>query len=529
MLELESVKIDNILSLLNLKFDPEELKRINSKEPLILVCNRPLGYMEEFIIYKLFNEVRKDLVFFNNTQITQITQINELSAPSFIEDNPYEIDKVFQENKVLCTFPVGTISRYKSKRKGFVDSEWNKKTIKKLNALACNILPIYIYIENNDIYKLLHLIDNELLNFNTILDLIQKSDVTFSIRIGKEIKYKSWNFKNYNQFGRFIRAKLYSLSSKLAVDIFYQNNHKVADIINEVDNHIIQQELASINDTNCIGQQGSFKIYICKAKKIPNTITEIGRLREITFRNIGEGSNNAVDLDEYDINYLHLFVYDTAVNRIVGAYRLGDGNYLMKTSGRKGFYINSLFKIKKELSFLLDDSLELGRSFIVKDYQNQRLPLYLLWKGIAYFINTHPRIKYIIGPVSISNSYSKLSKTLIVEYVIKYHWDKFLAQFVSPRNPFLTNHQELDYEILIESTNNSIKSLEEIIEDIDPNHTKIPVLLKKYFAQNARIICFNNDPKFNDSLDGFMLLDIRDMQKETLETFENIKQVDFYN
>ena len=526
MIEIESLKLENILSLLNVKFDNEELKRINTKEPLIIFCNRPLGYIEELIIYKLINEVRQDIVFFNNAQFDQFDEFN---SQHIIDDNPYEIDKVIQEKKVLCTFPVGNISKYKSKRKGFVDSEWNKKTVKKLHALECNILPIYISIENNDIYKMIHVLANELLNFNTIVDLIQKSDVLFSIRIGKVIKFKSWNFKNYNQFGRFIRAKLYSLSSKLAVDLFYQINNSVADIINEVDCNIIEQELASINDTNCIGQQGSFKVYICKAKKIPNTIKEIGRLREITFRYIGEGTNNSVDLDEYDINYLHLFVYDTAVKKIVGAYRLGDGNYLMKTSGRKGFYINSLFKIKKEFAFLLEDCLELGRSFIVKDYQNQRLPLYLLWKGIAYFINNHPRIKYIIGPVSISNSYSKLSKTLIVEYVIKYHWDKFLAQFVSPRNPFLTNPTEIDYEILIESTNNSIKSLEEIIEDIDPNHTKIPVLLKKYFAQNARIICFNNDPKFNDSLDGFMLLDIRDMQKETLETFENSKPLDLYN
>ena len=150
---------------------------------------------------------------------------------------------------------------------------------------------------------------------------------------------------------------------------------------------------------------------MCPHPTIPNIIREIGRLREVTFREIGEGTNKSIDLDEYDIYYHHLFIWDTEAKLIVGAYRIGLGDEIFYSMGKKGFYVAELFKIKEQFTPVLKKSLELGRSFIRKEYQQKPLPLFLLWKGILKYLIDNPRYRYLIGPVSISNTFSKFSKS----------------------------------------------------------------------------------------------------------------------
>jgi putative hemolysin len=172
-------------------------------------------------------------------------------------------------------------------------------------------------------------------------------------------------------------------------------------------------------------------------------------LREITFREVGEGTNKATDLDEYDIYYHHLFIWDTEAKMIVGAYRIGLGDEIFYGVGKKGFYINELFKLKEQFTPVLKKSLELGRSWIRKEYQTKPLPLFLLWKGILKFVIDNPRYRYLIGPVSISNSFSQFSKSLIVDYINRNHFDHEMAQYVKPRKKFKVNLENIDTDLLI--------------------------------------------------------------------------------
>jgi putative hemolysin len=190
----------------------------------------------------------------------------------------------------------------------------------------------------------------------------------------------------------------------------------------------------------------------------------------------------------------------------------------MKTLGKKGFYLSTLFKMKSDFNKTLVESIELGRSFVSLSYQNQRLPLYLLWCGIINYLENHPNVRNMIGPVSISNSYSHTSRDLIVSYIKKYHWNGKLSKFIRPKFPFVPSQKNLDTKVLISCTNNRIKLLDSIIEDIDPKHTRVPILLKKYFAQNAKIIGFNIDPNFNEALDGFILTKVHDLPNFNLYT-----------
>ncbi len=250
---------------------------------------------------------------------------------------------------------------------------------------------------------------------------------------------------------------------------------------------------------------------------MPIIMREIGRLREYTFRKIGEGTMNSTDLDEYDLYYEHLFIWDTQNKKIVGAYRLGLGNDIIEQYGKKGFYIHSLFKIRNEIIPMLRKSIELGRSFVVPEYQRHPYSLFLLWKGIVSYMNMHPEYRYFIGPVSISNEFSDLSKSLIVACIQSYYYNHELAHFFKPRKKFVIPKEILDdVQDLIK--HGDIQNLDKQIKLIE-NKMAMPILLKKYLALNAQIISFNIDPMFNNCLDGLIILDIQSIPKDTISNF----------
>ena len=169
---------------------------------------------------------------------------------------------------------------------------------------------------------------------------------------------------------------------------------------------------------------------------------------------------------------------------------------------------------------MLGQSLELGRSFIVQDYQRHRLSLFLLWKGILFYLLSNPHFRYIIGPVSISNQYQEVSKDLIIQFITRHHFDHAMSEHVEPRNAFRPKVKHIDTDALLHSTQADIKKMDRIISDIEPSSFTMPVLLKKYLQQNAKIIAFNCDPKFNHALDGLMYLDMMNLPADTIETLQ---------
>lgn len=262
--------------------------------------------------------------------------------------------------------------------------------------------------------------------------------------------------------------------------------------------------------------QGEFDLYLAPSDRMPHMLREIGRLREITFRAEGEGTNKRIDLDEYDLYYDHLFLWDRVKEELAGAYRIGDGARIMAQYGKRGFYTHTLFKMGKAMGRVLSRSFELGRSFVVPEYQRHRLPLFLLWRGLLIHLLNHPDHTFLIGPVSISSRYSRFSRGLIMEFVRQHHYDHELARHVKPRNRFEVKPEPADREALLESAED-LRKLDKIIADIEPVEQSVPILLKKYLMLNARIIGFNSDPRFNDTLDGLILLDMTKVPPRTIE------------
>lgn len=284
-------------------------------------------------------------------------------------------------------------------------------------------------------------------------------------------------------------------------------------IIPPYSKQLLAKDIVALESKYLYVERGNFQVYIAPGQAIPNILKEIGRLREITFREVGEGTGKAIDLDEYDGYYHNLFIWDTKEAQIVGGYRLGLGQQIFEQYGVQGFYINSLFDIEESAYSLLAKSIELGRSYITSPYQKAYLPLFLLWQGILRFLVTQPNYQYLIGPVSISKYYSEVSKSMIVQFVKTYFYDAQLASYFKPKTPYLPQLEPMD----LAQIGNQLKDLERFLSTIEPDHIKVPVLLKQYTKLNAKFISFNIDPNFSDALDGLMILTIKNLPAEILK------------
>lgn len=250
-----------------------------------------------------------------------------------------------------------------------------------------------------------------------------------------------------------------------------------------------------------------FDVFCVRSDQIPLVLREIGRIREITFRAVGEGTGKSVDIDEYDSSYIHLFLWDRKYQKIAGGYRLGLSDRLLKKYGKRGFYSHSCFKIHRRFFDKLGPSIELGRSFIREEYQKNISPLLLLWKGIGCFVAENPQYSKLFGPVSMSNDYCSLSKQLVVDYLTLPERSLPLANYIKPRVSFQQNDIPFwtKEDLAKVDTFNKISELVSLLEN---NGKGAPVLFRHYINMGGRFLGFCIDEKFGNSLDGMVVVDL---------------------
>lgn len=348
--------------------------------------------------------------------------------------------------------------------------------------------------------------------------------VRISVRVGTVIPPQDIAVLGKNRlWGKFLQAKVFSLGSPFDVrpELFMGKKKQAQEPVAEaVAPDLVAAEIAALPAEHKVAERGQFDVLVAPFQALPNTMFEIGRLRELTFRAAGEGTGKARDMDEHDLYYLQLIIWDREKRQIAGGYRLGLGDRIFERFGVNGFYTNTLFKMKTGFFPILQQTVELGRTYVPAEYQRHRLPLFLLWKGILHFLLAHPQYRYLLGPVSISKDYSEASKGIIVEFVRRFFYDKKLATLVAPRKSFRPKIKSVDTRLLAENLRGEFDALENLIETIEPSHFKVPVLFRQYLRQNAKFIAFNVDPNFSNCLDGLMILDITQLPASTLEALE---------
>jgi len=250
-------------------------------------------------------------------------------------------------------------------------------------------------------------------------------------------------------------------------------------------------------------------VYLALAAEIPTVLAEIGRQREITFRAAGEGTGKPSDLDDFDVHYLHLFVWSEKHNEVVGAYRLAATD-----SARARLYTATLFQYSGAFLERMGPALELGRSFVRPQYQKSFSALLLLWKGIGKYVTRNPRYKVLFGAVSISNQYHSISRRLMVSFLERHALLKDWAGLVRVRNPFRSGPaDELPQAVL------DIDDLANVVSDIEPQQAGVPILLRQYLKLGGKLLGFNLDPDFSNVLDGLILVDLTKTEPKLLERY----------
>ncbi len=525
-----------LLNCLEVKVDclVTDLEKIPSSGPFIVVCNHPFGALDGLALIATIGKVRPDLKVMANFLLEQVPEIRH----HFIGVNPFDrkisekssfqgIKSAFQHlnsGHPLAIFPSGEVSTFQWNTRTIADAPWSKQSIKLIQKSKVPVIPLFFDGSNSKSFHLLGVIHPALRTLRLPKEMIKKRGQTIRLRIGQGCSPDIISdFKSSETLGKYLRARVYAMGSGLAVKKeHFRRIHRVRKQ-EEVQTSPLKEKLIDeLNECQdlLLFRRESFECYLAPAHRIPEVLQEIGIQRELTFRKVGEGSNKSIDLDEYDYFYQHLFLWDRSEGQLVGAYRVGLGAEIMPRFGSKGFYTASLFRYKKPFRDLLSSSVELGRSFIQTAYQKHRLPLFLLWKGILLVLMKHSKHHYLIGPVSISNDYSDFSKGLMMEFIKRYHFQDELAQYVRPKNEFSPKPSSVDQDALLSSTNKDLKKLDRLIADIEPNSFTVPVLLKKYLLQNAKILGFNTDPKFNNALDGLIFLDFKDIPESTIATLK---------
>jgi putative hemolysin len=262
---------------------------------------------------------------------------------------------------------------------------------------------------------------------------------------------------------------------------------------------------------------GQFSVHFARAEQFPWCLQEIGRLRELTFRAVGEGTGKSSDVDLFDSYYLHLFVWDSSANAIVGAYRLGLADEIVARYGKRGLYTHSLFKYADKVLEAMNPAIELGRSFVRAEYQRGFAPLMLLWRGIGEFIVRHPQYATLFGAVSISNEYTPVSRRLIVDFLSANNIEATLARHVKPRHPFRSRdaaYDRAEFDAL-----NDIEDVSRMVKQIERDSKGVPILLKQYLKLGGRLLAFNADENFNDALDGLIMVDLRASDSRVLARY----------
>ena len=283
---------------------------------------------------------------------------------------------------------------------------------------------------------------------------------------------------------------------------------EMAQIGPAIPNSLLKAEVEALPADQHLVKSGQFSVHCARAEQFPWCMQEIGRLRELTFRAAGEGTGKASDVDLFDACYLHLFVWDTQAQAIVGAYRMGLADEIVERYGKHGLYTQSLFRYGDRVLQAMNPAIELGRSFVRAEYQRSFAPLMLLWRGIGQFIVQHPQYAMLFGAVSISNDYEPASRRLIVDFLSANNIEENLARHVKPRRPFRSGRAAA-YDQAEFAALNDIEDVSRMVRQIERDSKGVPILLKQYLKLGGRLLAFSADKQFNDALDGLIMVDLR--------------------
>ncbi|MGD8234137.1 lysophospholipid acyltransferase family protein [Vibrio sp. TRT 1302] len=503
----------------------------------VIVANHPLGCVEGVILAELLLTIRQDVKILANQYLKTVPELDELFIGVDVfaghiaqKANLKALRQAHQHlanNGLILLFPAGEVSQLvDSKAQRLEDKEWSRSVSSLIRKSGATTVPVFINGQNSKRFYLAGKVHPLLRTLMLGRELLNKSTQTIKIAIGSAIQYREVKGLTDVQMTNYLRLNTYLLQhlvqSKSIDSSSPQNEFPVAQPLPRKD---LLEDLDNLPSDHRLLSSGEFDVYCTSSENIPSLLHEIGRLRETNFRRAGEGTGLALDLDQFDHDYRHLFVWDRENQCLVGAYRLGLVDDILSAKGTEGLYSRTLFHYDMPFIASMGKSIEMGRSVIDLPYQKSMTALLLLWKGIATFVSHHPEYTHLFGPVSISNDYSEQTRQLLAECMTLHYCDAAKAEHVSPSNPLPTSDNNWNTSML--TALGDLQLLSRVVARIDPGKG-IPVLLRQYLALNGKLISFNVDPGFNNALDGLIVVDLRQVDSKTLARYMGLEQAEHY-
>ncbi|MHB9075473.1 MAG: lysophospholipid acyltransferase family protein [Desulfobaccales bacterium] len=535
-----SIFLNNLLDILNISFhiDNQAISLIPSQGPVIVVANHPFGGIEGVILAAMLKSVRNDVKLMANFLLQRIPELRDI----FIYVDPYgRSDSVknnirplkdalawLHDGGMLGVFPAGAVSHVQWRERAIADPAWNNNCARLIRKTGATVVPVFFHGVNGPWFQILGLVHP---CFRTMLlphEFMNKKGRAVQLTIGNAIPFeKLRSFASDAEMMTYLRLRTYILKARRdqgqnsGRKVVLRGRLKSAErpLAPFRDGQRIIQEVRSLPSESILLESGDFMVCLARARQIPCLLKEIGRLRELTFRRAHEGTGKASDLDIFDWHYLHLFIWNRAKHEVVGAYRLGQADYILERLGKSGLYTSTLFKYKTALLQRINPALELGRSFVRAEYQKNYAALLLLWKGIGSFVARNPRYKILFGPVSINNQYHTISQQLMVNSLKLNNYLPELGKLVKPKRHFQSKILRHFDGSITNAAISDINEVSDLIADIEPNQQGIPILLKQYLKLGGKLLAFNQDQNFSNVLDALILVDLTETPLKIMERY----------
>jgi putative hemolysin len=517
--------------------EPGDLTHIPTSGPVVAVSNHPFGILEGPLLNTVLPKVRPDFKIMTNQLLSCFKELEE----SCIFVDPFNNKKSRLANAfalkqsiawlkaghMLVIFPAGEVSHWNFRNGEIEDPEWNIIAARLARASKAVSVPMFFKGKNSVPFQVLGMVHPTLRTARLAHELFNKRGKVVNLRIGSPISHETLSETSSDvDATRYLRWRSYLLGNRRETGMkllprfmpkkFGRKTQQ--PIAAETPRDLLAADIERLSADQCLETSRDYAVFIAGAGQIPNLLKEIGRLRELTFREVGEGTGKSSDLDSFDPYYQHLLLWNRQKRELVGAYRVGLVKDIVARFGVSGLYTNTLFQFDDSFFGRIGPSLELGRSFVRPEYQKKYAPLLMLWKGLGHYISNNPEVHTLFGAVSISNDYNPVSRQLVTRFLEDQEANQDLAQLVKARRPF-RRHKPTSNDIAVRHFFRDLDSLSLVIADMETDGKGVPILLKQYLKLGGKLLGFNVDPHFSDALDGLVLVDLRQTEPDILDRY----------
>ncbi len=501
----------------------ESMERIPATGAAIVVSNHPFGLLDGMVLLDFLSRVRRDVKFLANSLLMAIPAIRDVVLPVDVMDEARGRKSFSGVRRslewlagggLLVVFPAGEVSHLNWKEMPVADPGWNCGVARLARMAKAPVAPVHVSGSNSAGFQIAGVVHPMLRTLSLVRELENKRGRTVRLRVGSAITPKELSrLGGDEEAAEYLRFRTYILGIKAGERRDGRQVHTKSEVAGPEPPQWMEDEVSELEPI--CGLSG-LTAYCGEAGQLPSVMREIGRLRELTFREAGEGTGRARDLDEFDGRYKHLFLWNAERREIAGSYRLGSTEEILPGRGTAGLYTSTLFRMDRRLFDRLGPAIELGRSFVRREYQRQYAPLMLLWKAICMYVAARPEHAVLFGAVSISKDYAPASRDLMVSFLDTLK-DEPLARYVQARHPYRLFSGTRWHERQGRRFLTDIERLSGSVSDIEEDGKGVPVLLRQYLKLGGRTLGVSVDTRFSNVVDAMIAVDLRRTPRAALE------------